>query len=189
MNGCFGCDPANVAGLGMTFSLDAEGRLAASCRPGPAHRGLGRIVNGGLVTTFAEELAAAAAGAKGDGGLVVTHVEVDYERPAYVGAELMGVVTSTEREKKVVKVSVEVSSEAGRVAVLNATFVLMSEERLRELAGIGLDQAPACLVVGRRPATSETLASGARTAGDQPPRADPRDRGAPLSKGIRSNEP
>ena len=150
MNGCFGCDPVNVAGLGMTFSVDAQGRLAARCTPTQAHRGLGRIVNGGLVTTFAEELAAAAAGAKGDGGLVVTHIDVAYERPAYVEAELRGVATSTVRENKTVTVCVEVSSDAGRVAVLNATFLLLSEERLRELAGIGLDQAPACLVAGRR---------------------------------------
>lgn len=150
MNGCFGCDPVNPAGLGMIFYLDALGRLSASCTPNETHKGLGRIVNGGLVTTFAEELAAAAAGAKGDGGLVVAKVEVAYERPAYVGAELRGVVTATSREKKAVNVSVDVSNEAGRVAVLNATFVLITEERLRELAGIGLEAAPACLVAGRR---------------------------------------
>lgn len=150
MNGCFGCDPVNTAGLGMTFSVDVQGRLAAQCTPTNAHRGLGRIVNGGLVTTFAEELAAAAAGAKGDGGLVVIRIDVTYERPAYVNAELRGVVTSAVQDRKTVAVSVEVSSDAGRVAVLNATFLLMSEERLRELSGIGLDAAPACLTAGRR---------------------------------------
>jgi acyl-coenzyme A thioesterase PaaI-like protein len=150
VNGCFGCDPANPAGLGMAFLVDARGRLAATFTPDETHRGLGRIVNGGLVTTFAEELAAAAAGAKGDGGLVVTRIEVAYERPAYIHAELRGVVTSTAREGKSVTVSVDVENDAGRVAALTATFVLMSENRLRELAGIGLDEAPACLVVGRR---------------------------------------
>ena len=93
MNGCFGCDVANPAGLGMTFSLDSQGRLAASCRPGEQHRGLGRIVNGGLVTTFAEELAAAAAGAKGDGGLVVTRVEVGQgivNHSKYVCCQVLG---------------------------------------------------------------------------------------------------
>lgn len=48
-------------------------------------------------------------------------------------------------------VIVDVNSGGNRVAELNATFVLMSEDRLRELAGIGLDQAPACLVAGRHP--------------------------------------
>lgn len=151
MNGCFGCDHANPAGLGMKFFRDAEGRLAASCVPTDLHRGLGRIVNGGLVTTFGEELAAAAAGARGNGGLVVSRVAVEYERPAYVGAELRGVVTSTTQEKKSVDVSVDVSSAGQRVAVLNASFFLISEERLRALAGIGLDAAPACLVAGRTP--------------------------------------
>jgi len=150
MNGCFGCDPVNTAGLGMTFSVDGQGRLAAQCVPTEAHRGLGRIVNGGLVTTFAEELAAAAAGAKGDGGLVVTRIDVVYERPAYVGAPLRGVVTSTSRENKTVTVSVDVTNDEGRVALLNATFLLISDERLRALAGIGVDEGPACLLAGRR---------------------------------------
>jgi hypothetical protein len=151
MNGCFGCDHAHPAGLGMRFFRDPSGRLCASCVPNDLHRGLGRIVNGGLVTTFGEELAAAAAGAKGDGGLVVARVEVVYERPAYVGIEMSGVVTSISQERKAVDVSVDVSSAGQRVAVLNAKFVLLSEEKLRELAGIGLDEAPACLVAARHP--------------------------------------
>lgn len=155
MNGCFGCDRANPAGLGMRFFRDAAGNLAGSCVPTEQHRGLGRIVNGGLVTTFAEELAAAAAGSTSDGGLVVTRIETLYERPAYVGNEMRGVVLSMRREGKTVDVSVEVSSSGQRVAVLNASFVLLSEARLRELSGIGLDQAPACLVAARQPLPSE----------------------------------
>lgn len=151
MNGCFGCDHANPAGLGMRFFRDAAGRIAAACTPTELHRGLGRLVNGGITTTFAEELAAAAAGAGSDGGLVVSRIEVRYERPAYVGTELRGVVTSIAAQGKAVDVSVDVSSGGVRVAVLNAAFVLISEARLRDLAGIGLDQAPACLVAGRRP--------------------------------------
>jgi len=156
VNGCFGCDHANPAGLGMKFFRDAEGRLAASCVPSDLHRGLGRIVNGGLVTTFAEELAAAEAGSKGDGGLVVSRIEVKYERPAYVGDEMRGVVRSATQDKRVVEVVVDVSSGGQRVAVLNATFVLMSEQRLRELAGIGLDAAPACLIAARQPLPAES---------------------------------
>ena len=125
--------------------------LAASCVPTDLHKGLGRIVNGGLVTTFGEELAAAAAGATSDGGLVVTRVEVNYERPAYVGSEMKGVVSSVTRDGKKVQVSVDVSSGGQRVAVMNASFLLISEEKLRELSGIGLDQAPACLVAARKP--------------------------------------
>ena len=151
MNGCFGCDHANPAGLGMKFFRDAAGSLAASCVPTDLHKGLGRIVNGGLVTTFGEELAAAAAGATSDGGLVVTRVEVNYERPAHVGSEMRGVVSSVMRDGKKVQVSVDVSSGGQRVAVLNASFLLLSEEKLQELSGIGLDQAPACLVAARQP--------------------------------------
>lgn len=149
MSGCFGCDRANPAGLNMRFFRDPDGRLAAACVPTDLHRGLGRIVNGGLVTTFAEELAALAAGEANEGGLVVSHIEVHYERPAYVGAELRGVVTSVQRDKKAVQVSVDASSEGQRVAQLNATFVLISEQRLRDLSGEGLETAPACLVAAR----------------------------------------
>jgi len=155
MNGCFGCDHTNPAGLGMKFFRDAAGNLAASCVPTDQHRGLGRIVNGGLVTTFGEELAAAAAGSTSDGGLVVARVEVQYERPAYVGSEMRGVVSSVRREGKAVDVAVEVSSGGQRVAVLHASFVLLSEAKLRELSGIGLDQAPACLVAARQPLPAE----------------------------------
>lgn len=151
MNGCFGCDRDNPAGLGISFFRDTEGRLAAACSPTGIHRGLGRIVNGGLVTTFAEELAAAAAGERGDGGLVVSRIEVKYERPAYIDTPMRAVVTSLKQENKAVDVSVDVSSDGQRVAQLSATFVLMSEHRLRELAGIGLDAAPACLVAARHP--------------------------------------
>ena len=156
MNGCFGCDRANPAGLGIRFFRAADGRLAASCVPAEIHRGLGRIVNGGLVTTFGEELAALAAGELGDGGLVVSNLEVKYERPAYVGAEMRAVVTRTDRENKSVIVSVDVSSGGVRVAQLTAKFVLMSEARLRELAGIGLESAPACLVAARQPLPTES---------------------------------
>jgi acyl-coenzyme A thioesterase PaaI-like protein len=149
MNGCFGCDGANPAGLRMRFFRDASGNLCARCTPTEVHRGLGRIVNGGLVTTFAEELAAAAAGQLCEGGLVVSRIEVNYERPAYIGTELRGVVTATRQEKKSVDVSVDVSSKDQRVARLNATFVLISEDRLRELSGAGLEAAPACLIAAR----------------------------------------
>ncbi len=149
MNGCFGCDPANTAGLGMTFSRDAAGRLTASCRPSSSHRGLGRIVNGGLIATFAEELAAAQAGAHGDAGLVVSRIEVDYERPAYVEDTLTGVVTASSRDGRNVAVTVEVHAAGQRVAMLRGSFALISESRLQSLAGITLAEAPACLTAGR----------------------------------------
>jgi hypothetical protein len=139
----------------MRFFRDAAERLGASCVPCKSHCGLGRIVNGGLVTTFAEELAAAQAGSQAEGGLVVSRIEVSYERPAYVGQEMRGVVTSSSGRGKAVDVCVDVSSGGARVAVLHATFVLITEDRLRELAGIGLDEAPACLVAARHPLPTE----------------------------------
>jgi acyl-coenzyme A thioesterase PaaI-like protein len=155
MNGCFGCDTANASGLKMRFFRDGAGRLSASCTPCEHHRGLGRIVNGGLVSTFAEELAAAEAGAHGTGGLVVVRAEIKFEQAAYVGHEIRAVVASASKRGRAVDVSVDVSANGARVAVFNATFVLVSEERLREIAGIGLDQAPACLIAGRHPLPTE----------------------------------
>ena len=155
MSGCFGCDHKNPAGLGMRFFRDREGRLGAACTPNNSHGGLGNIVNGGLVATFGEELAAAAAGGRGDGGLVVTHLDVKYERPAYIGSEMSGLVTSTAQDKRAVDVSVDVSSGGQRVAVLTASFILISEARLRELSGIDLAAAPVCLVAARQPLPTE----------------------------------
>ena len=149
MNGCFGCDPANKAGLGMVFYRDGEGRLAARCRPNGTHRGLGNVVHGGLVATFGEELAALEAGAKVDCGLVSTEMNVKFERPARVDAEMSAVVTDSSVDGRLVQVTVEIYAGGERVAVLNSKFVLISEEKLRSITGIGLGEAPACLVAGR----------------------------------------
>ena len=149
MNGCFGCDPSNAAGLGIVFFRDASGRLSARCRPSEAHRGLGRIVHGGLVATFGEELAALAAGACGDGGLAAVEMHVKFERPSAFGTELTAVVTAASQERRRVRVSVEISSAGERIATLDSTFILISAERLREFAGITLAQAPACLIAAR----------------------------------------
>jgi acyl-coenzyme A thioesterase PaaI-like protein len=150
MNGCFGCDPSNAAGLGITFFRDPAGRLAARCTPNASHRGLGRIVHGGLVATFGEELAALEAGARGDGGLAAVEMDVKFERPAVVGTEMTAVVTAASQEQNRVRVAVEISAAGERIATLNSTFVLISAEHLREFAGITLEEAPACLVAARR---------------------------------------
>ncbi len=149
MSGCFGCDSGNTAGLGIAFHRDASGRLAACCRPGRAHRGLGNIVHGGLVALFGEELAALEAGSKGQGGLVVAEMNCKYERAALVENELSAVVAESRQEGKRVYVTVDVASGGERVAVLTSSFVLISAERLRDLSGLTLDQAPACLVGAR----------------------------------------
>jgi acyl-coenzyme A thioesterase PaaI-like protein len=149
MNGCFGCDPANRSGLGMIFYRDAAGRLAARCRPSNAHRGLGKVVHGGLVASFGEELAALEAGAKGDGGLLAAEMNCKFERPAYVESELSAVVTGSRVDGRRVHVTVEVTAGGERVSVVESTFVLISEDKLRSITGIGLGEAPACLVAGR----------------------------------------
>lgn len=149
MNGCFGCDPANKSGLAAVFHRDGTGRLAARCRPASNHRGLGNIVHGGLVASFGEELAALEAGTKGDGGLLAAEMHVKFEGPVEVGSEMSAVVTASRTEGRRVFVTVEVSAAGRRVSTVDSTFVLIPEEKLRAVTGIGLDRAPACLVAGR----------------------------------------
>jgi acyl-coenzyme A thioesterase PaaI-like protein len=149
MSQCFGCDLQNVAGLGIEFFRDDHGRLAARCCPSNKHCGLGGIVHGGLVATFGEELAAAEAGAHGNGGLLVTRMAIDYERPTYAGDEMTAVVTNATVDGRKVNASVEIHNATGRVAVLNSAFVLITEDRLRQLAGISVAEAPECMVAGR----------------------------------------
>jgi len=149
MKHCFGCDPQNPAGLAIEFHRDGAGRLRARCRPNENHCGLGNVVHGGLIATIGEELAAAQAGAGSDGGLVVTRLEVDYERPAYAGDAIDASVTRVEHDGGRVIVSVELHSNDTRLAHLRSTFVLIDEERLRRIAGIGVTEAPVCLVAGR----------------------------------------
>ena len=149
MNGCFGCDPANSAGLAIAFYREPSGRLAARWWPGAQHCGLGNLVHGGLLASFGEELAALEAGSKGEGGLLAAQMNVKFERPARVGAELTAAVTASHQEGRKVQVSVDVACNGERIAVVSSTFVLVSAERLREISGMTLDQAPACLVAAR----------------------------------------
>lgn len=149
MNGCFGCDPANPAGLGIAFYREPAGRLAARCRPGAQHRGLGNLVHGALLAAFGEELAALEAGSKGEGGLLAAEMNVRFERPAPIEKELLAVVAESRHEGKRVFVTVDILSGGERVAVLSSSFVLVSAERLREISGVTLDRAPACLVAAR----------------------------------------
>ncbi|HEY0696634.1 MAG TPA: hotdog domain-containing protein, partial [Micromonospora sp.] len=88
MNGCFGCDPANPVGLGITFAAEPDGRLVASWVPHRHHVGIGDVVNGGLLSLLAEELAAAVAAREWDGGVVVIRTEIRFHRPARVQTEL-----------------------------------------------------------------------------------------------------
>lgn len=149
MNGCFGCDPANPAGLGIVFYREPSGRLAARCRPGVQHRGLGKLVHGALLAVFGEELAALEAGSKGDGGLLAAEMNIRFERPAPIDTELTAAVTASNQDGKRVQVTVDIACNGERVAVLNSSFVLVSAERLREVSGVTLDRAPACLVAAR----------------------------------------
>jgi acyl-CoA thioesterase FadM len=89
------------------------------------------------------------AGSKGDGGLLAVEMNVKYERPAPVGAELTAAVTQSQREGRKVQVTVDIACNGERVAVLSSSFVLVSAERLREISGMTLDKAPACLVAAR----------------------------------------
>lgn len=139
----------------MRFFRDEVGRLGARCRPSSLHRGLGRIVNGGLVATFAEETAAAEAGSYADGGIVVTSLTARYERPAYIDQEMTAVVVSSSMDGQDVSVNVDVMSGGERAVALQARFRLISAERLTQIAGIDIAHAPACLVAGRQIARDE----------------------------------
>ena len=86
---------------------------------------------------------------KGDAGLVAVELNVRFVRPALVESELSAVVTDSRVDGRRVHVTIEVSTAGERACVVDSTFLLISEDRLRSIAGIDLADAPACLVAGR----------------------------------------
>ncbi len=49
---CFGCGPANPAGLHLRSIVREDGALVATWRPGPHHEAFPGVLNGGIIGTL-----------------------------------------------------------------------------------------------------------------------------------------
>jgi uncharacterized protein (TIGR00369 family) len=79
-NRCFGCGPANAAGLQLKFFLAPDGRLVCPTTISDAFEGHPGYLHGGIIATLLDEAMSKAVRAKGLTAMT-RHLEVDYQRP------------------------------------------------------------------------------------------------------------
>lgn len=85
---CFVCGKENPGGLGLDWSLDAEGRARARFRPDRCHQGWRGVLHGGIIAALLDE--AMAQCAKRTGREAVTaSLAIRYRAPAPIGVALV----------------------------------------------------------------------------------------------------
>ena len=79
-NRCFGCGPANPAGLRLDFFLAGDGSVVSLPTIPDTFEGPSGILHGGIVATLLDEAMSKAVRAKGFTAMT-RHIEVEYLRP------------------------------------------------------------------------------------------------------------
>jgi uncharacterized protein (TIGR00369 family) len=82
-NGCFGCGPANSAGLRLTFE-ESAGHLHAEWIPVPEFQGYINVLHGGIIATLLDEIGAWCINVKIGTASVTTVMTVRYQKPVYI---------------------------------------------------------------------------------------------------------
>jgi acyl-coenzyme A thioesterase PaaI-like protein len=84
---CFGCSPANAAGLRLRFFRDGVGVLCETEIP-PAYQGALGVVHGGIQAVLLDEVSCAAAFFIASSYVVTGELAIRYRRPCPVGEPL-----------------------------------------------------------------------------------------------------
>lgn len=79
-NRCFGCGPANAAGLHLEFFLTEDRSVVCLPTVPPAFDSHPGYLHGGIIATLLDEIMAKAVRARGCVSMT-RHMEVDYQRP------------------------------------------------------------------------------------------------------------
>ena len=79
-NRCFGCGPANPAGLHLEFMLALDGRIVCLASIPDTFEGPRGFVHGGIIATLLDEIMSKAVRSHNVVGMT-RHMEVDYRRP------------------------------------------------------------------------------------------------------------
>jgi uncharacterized protein (TIGR00369 family) len=125
-NRCFGCGPANTAGLQLEFFLAPDGSVVALPTVGPAFDGHPGYLHGGIIATLLDEAMSKAVRARGHVSMT-RKIEIEYLRPVPSNAPLRieGRVTRSERRKHWAET--HILNEEGRVlAEAKGLFVEVS---------------------------------------------------------------
>ena len=129
---CFACGRANPIGLHLEYDV-ARGRAETRFVPRREHTGYDGLVHGGIVTALLDETMGWAIFHQGVWG-VTARIAVRFRRPVDVGDELRVMGEVTRQTRRAIETRGEVHDAAGELlADAEATFLLMPEERRREL--------------------------------------------------------
>jgi len=82
---CFGCSPANAAGLRMSFAEDGE-EIVSEWSPEAHFAGYGSILHGGIQATLHDEIASWVVFVKLSTAGFTERLEMDYRNPVRVDA-------------------------------------------------------------------------------------------------------
>ena len=129
---CFACGRANSTGLHLDYDVS---RSSARTRfvPRREHTGYDGLVHGGIVTALLDETMGWAIFHQGVWG-VTARITVTFRRPISVGDELAVSGSVTKETRRAIETHGEVRDAAGDLlAEADATFLVMPEERRREL--------------------------------------------------------
>ena len=130
---CFACGRLNDAGLHLDFDVSRD-RAETLFTPGQRHEGYDGTVHGGIVSALLDETMGWAIFHQGIWG-VTARLAVTFRQPVAVGGELRVVGEVTRQRSRAIETHGTVSRAAdGEVlAEADATFLVMSEDRRREL--------------------------------------------------------
>jgi uncharacterized protein (TIGR00369 family) len=86
-NRCFGCGPANEAGLQLEFMIAADGSVVCLTTIADSFEGPSGFLHGGIIATLLDETMSKSLRAKGL-TTMTRQMEVDYLRPIHSGAPI-----------------------------------------------------------------------------------------------------
>ncbi len=130
---CFACGRLNESGLHLDFEV-SRGRAETTCVTERRHQGYDGTVHGGIVTALLDETMGWAIFHQGIWG-VTARLEVAFRKPVAVGEELRVVGEVVRERSRSIEThgTVTRASDGAILADADATFLVMPEERRREL--------------------------------------------------------
>ncbi|MBM4360182.1 MAG: PaaI family thioesterase [Deltaproteobacteria bacterium] len=139
-NRCFGCGPANPAGLGLRSFVGADGEtLEAEFLPGPQHVAFGEVLHGGVIAALFDCHAnwAAAHGRMRERNLeappatVTAELQVTFERPTPLLIPVKLVARALPAEGRRIVVESSLVAEGVLTARCRGTFVAVDDPQRR----------------------------------------------------------